>query len=129
LIDSLKKIIYTKGDALAIKNINIGCLIYNLSNFKKLLTYIKSGGAFSKILIHKKGFSLIELKSGEFKLFNNNICVNIGIVLFNILNKNKITAGKNRNLGLRPTVRGVAKNPIDHPNGGSASGGKLSRNK
>jgi large subunit ribosomal protein L2 len=38
-------------------------------------------------------------------------------------------AGQNRNLGYRPIVRGVARNPVDHPNGGRTKGGKYFCNK
>lgn len=65
--------------------------------------------------------------AGEQRLLSLNCKATIGAVS-NPQNKNRVLgkAGHSRHLGIRPTVRGVAMNPIDHPHGGSTSGGRPS---
>jgi large subunit ribosomal protein L2 len=65
------------------------------------------------------------MPSGELRSFSLNCFVTLGELI--IKPKLKLfKAGFNRNLGFRPIVRGVAKNPIDHPHGGKTAGGRPS---
>ena len=66
-----------------------------------------------------KQFMLIKLASGEVRKISNECRATIGFVSnseHNVINLGK--AGTNRHLGIRPTVRGSAMNPNDHPHGG-----------
>jgi len=119
------------GLANTINNLTEGLFIFNLPNiFIKKNSIARSAGLFGQIL--KKNFkynmSLIRLKNGFKFLINNSQKVLIGLAS-NSFSHNLLIgkAGKNRNKGLRPIVRGVAKNPIDHPNGGRTPGGKVYR--
>jgi len=83
--------------------------------------YCLSSGSFGQILnfMSEKGKSLIILPSGHKLIISNSFCCLLGRVSnyekkFVIVGK----AGINLNLGIRPTVRGNAMNPIDHPHGG-----------
>lgn len=83
--------------------------------------YCRSSGTISKILKidRKNDVSLIRLPSGRSKLFSIYSFASLGRVLFkenrNFLNSK---AGYWRGFGFKPTVRGVAMNPVDHPHGG-----------
>lgn len=83
----------------------------------------RSAGTFCilslKYKIFNKDFAVLRLNSGVEYLVSANCRANIGIVS-NIKHRFKIKgkAGVSRNLGIRPVVRGVAMNPIDHPHGG-----------
>lgn len=69
---------------------------------------------------------LLELKSGEQYLVNQNCIACIGLASNTLSSKRiKKKASMNRYLGKRPHVRGVAMNPIDHPHGGRTNGGRL----
>jgi len=106
----------------------------NLSNIELKLGYgaqfSKSAGSFVKILnkySNKYNKILIELKSGEQYLINQNCFAMIGIVS-NIKHSSisKKKASLNRKLGFRSSVRGIAMNPVDHPHGGRTNGGRPS---
>ena len=120
------------GNALPLKNIPIGSLIHNISlkpNSKGKL--IRSAGTSAQLLqkIDNK-YAKIRLSSGELKLILLTCFATLGIV--SNINHKKIKigkAGRSRWLNRRPKVRGVAKNPVDHPHGGGegkTSGGRPS---
>ena len=120
------------GNALPLKNIPIGSLIHNISlypNSKGKL--IRSAGTSAQLIqkINNK-YAKIRLSSGELKLILLSCYATLGIV--SNINHKKIKlgkAGRSRWLNRRPKVRGVAKNPVDHPHGGGegkTSGGRPS---
>ena len=92
---------------------------------------IRSAGTYATLLNNNNPkYSLIKLSSGEYRLISSINYATIGIN-DNIDNNKKVLgkAGANRWIGKRPTVRGVAMNPIDHPHGGGegkTSGGRPS---
>jgi len=120
------------GNALPLKNIPIGSLIHNISlhpnGHGKL---IRSAGTSAQLIqkINNK-YAKIRLSSGELKFILLSCYATLGIV--SNINHNKIKlgkAGRSRWLNRRPVVRGVAKNPVDHPHGGGegkTSGGRPS---
>lgn len=114
------------GNSFFLKDLALGDSIYNLEifpNSKK--KFISSAGTSGQILQKSNTHALIKLPSEEERLFSLNCKASFGILSNN--NHNKIIikkAGKSRWLNIRPTVRGVAMNPIDHPHGGKTSGGK-----
>lgn len=119
------------GNALQLINIPIGTLIHNICLKPNISSqYIRSAGTFAQIIQKKENFTRIRLKSGELKWILSSCFATIGIV--SNINKKLIKlgkAGRNRWLNKRPHVRGVAKNPVDHPHGGGegkTSGGRPS---
>lgn len=98
------------------KIFKISSLEHKLFKGSKLL---RSCSSFGKILKKNKKFCFIKLKSKKIKKISTNCTATIGSILnFNFyLNKYK-KAGFSRLKGFRPTVRGVAMNPVDHPHGG-----------
>lgn len=109
-------------------NIPIGCLINNLtfnSSFRAVL--IRSAGSFGQVL--QKDFNSISVKLPSNFIIKTNIFESAYIGRnSNILNNKIISgkAGKSRYIGIRPSVRGVAMNPVDHPHGGRTKGGRPS---
>ena len=113
---SLNRIGHTK----IIKKIPVGCCIYNITT--KLNgdgKFSRSAGTYSVIIKKTQKFAILILSSGKKKKLFLNCFATIGIVSneFYFLTQLK-KAGRSRWLSKRPTVRGVAKNPVDHPNGG-----------
>jgi len=108
------------GNRVMIKNIPVGYEIYNVEmNPGKGGQLGRSAGAVIKLVSLEGKYAQIQMPSGETRLVNKSCYANIGIV-GNIDHSNiKIgKAGRKRHMGIRPTVRGKAMNPVDHPHGG-----------
>ena len=112
----------TLGSFLPLKKIPVGSLIFNLQiNELKKTQYIKAAGTCGKLLRKSESEQLVEvlLASGERKTCNINCYASIGSTSNR---KNFLIklgkAGRSRWLGKRPSVRGTAMNPVDHPLGG-----------
>ena len=122
---------YSLGSRMNLGKIPIGREIYNISNLQNgTPVYAKSAGSSARLVDINKGKNTvsIELPSKELVELSANCSANLGVVS-NIDNKNKKIgkAGVKRHMGIRPTVRGVAMNPVDHPMGGGegkSSGGR-----
>lgn len=120
------------GNTFLIKNIPVGTIVHNIElSPNKGAQLIRSAGTFGKILHQTKNkFVTVRLSSGEHRL----IPINCKATLGSLSNENHSyvnlkKAGRSRWLGRKPTVRGVAMNPIDHPHGGGegkTSGGRPS---
>ena len=79
----------------------------------------RSAGTSIELVNIEDGFAQLKMSSGELRLVNPNCRATIGEVSNGDHNKRSLgKAGRNRWLGRRPRVRGVAMNPVDHPNGG-----------
>ena len=89
---------------------------------------VRSAGASAQILGTDENYSIIKLSSGEIRKIINTARATIGSVSNTDHQNIKIgKAGRNRWKGRRPSVRGVAMNPVDHPHGGGegkTSGGR-----
>ena len=114
------------GNFYPLKDYAVGDYIYNIELFsKKGGKLVRSAGTFAKILVKQDNFVTIQLPSGEHRKIKDDCLACFGVVsnekhMHSIIGK----AGKSRWLNRRPTVRGVAKNPVDHPHGGNTSGGR-----
>ena len=129
-IISSEKAEINNGNCLPIKNIPVGINIHNIELKPGAGGQIaRSAGTYGQIISKDDSiFAQIRLTSGEIRLINSKCLATIG-VLSNSDNQNiKLgKAGRKRNLGYRPKVRGVVMNPIDHPHGGGegrTSGGR-----
>lgn len=117
------------GNTLPLFNIPVGTNIYNIELKKNGgAKLVRSAGTYAVLQGKEGGQAIVKLPSGESRVINSECLATIGIVS-NVLHQNiKIgKAGRNRWLGRRPAVRGVAKNPVDHPMGGGngkTSGGR-----
>ncbi len=114
------------GMLLQLSEIPSGSLIHSIYNNKKN-TYVKSAGVFGIFVQKTSLVGAVKLPSGIIKDFPiSSFCV-LGLVAnpsrnLEVLGK----AGRSRLRGIRPSVRGVAMNPVDHPHGGQTSGGVCS---
>ena len=110
----------TNGNSLPILKIPTGYYIHNISTNKfQKSKYSRSAGSFSILKEKNSNNAKIKLSSGKEKKISLNGYATIGIVSneFDFLTQYG-KAGRSRWLNIRPTVRGVAMNPIDHPHGG-----------
>ena len=85
---------------------------------QRILVVVSAGGS-AQLLAKEEGYANIKLPSGEVRLIKLNCRATIGQIGnmdHEILSLGK--AGRKRWLGVRPSVRGTAMNPIDHPHGG-----------
>ena len=119
----------SSGNAMKIKNIPTGTSIHNIELKPgaggKLC---RSAGSFAQVLGIQDKYTMVKLSSRETRLVHGECMATVGVVS-NQDNKNKKIgkAGIKRHLGIRPTVRGVVMNPVDHPHGGGegrTSGGR-----
>ncbi|MCX7896455.1 MAG: 50S ribosomal protein L2 [Rhodocyclaceae bacterium] len=108
------------GNALPIRNIPIGTTIHCIEMMPgKGAQLARAAGASAQLLAREGAYAQIRLRSGEIRRIHVDCRATIGEVGNEEHNLRKIgKAGANRWRGIRPTVRGVAMNPIDHPHGG-----------
>ena len=122
------------GNCLALGNIPTGTIVHNIEmKAGKGGQIARSAGSFATIINKDDDKVHIRMRSGEVRYVESSCKATIGIVS-NLDNKNIKygKAGRKRWLGFNPKVRGVAKNPVDHPHGGGegkTSGGRHPVNK
>lgn len=117
------------GNALPLKSIPVGTIVHNIeTKAGKGGQLARSAGTYAQIAGRDGGYTIIKLNSGELRLIKGECYATVGAVSnSDHQNRNIGKAGRNRWLGKRPCVRGVAMNPIDHPHGGGegrTSGGR-----
>ncbi|MCJ7665434.1 MAG: 50S ribosomal protein L2 [Actinobacteria bacterium] len=116
------------GNSLPIKNIPVGTIIHNLELKEgKGAELVRSAGGFAQLLAKEGKYANVKLPSGEVRLVRLTCRATIGQIgntSHEIINLGK--AGRKRWLGVRPTVRGTAMNPVDHPHGGGEGKNKSS---
>ena len=108
------------GNRLPLKNITVGTFVYNVevkpNGGAKLA---RSAGNFVEVVSKDAGFVDIKMPSTEIRKVSENAWASVGVISNDenrLINLGK--AGRSRWLGIRPTVRGTAMNPVDHPHGG-----------
>lgn len=129
-IISSKSLVDVKiGNAMPLSVMPIGTTMHNIELRPGAGGVIsRSAGTFSQLVGKDGGYALVRMQSGEIRMFDLECIATVGSVS-NLDNKNISIgkAGRSRWLGIRPTVRGVAMNPVDHPHGGGegkTSGGR-----
>ena len=117
------------GNALPLKNIPVGTTIHNIELIPgKGGQLVRSAGAEAQLMGKEGKYAQIRLPSGEFRMVLLECRATIGQV--GNLDHENITlgkAGKSRHLGRRPSVRGSAMNPVDHPHGGGEGRAPIGR--
>jgi len=117
------------GNAMPLKNIPVGTIVHNVElRPGKGGQLARAGGTYVQLVGRDSGYALLRLASGEVRMVRGECMASIGAVS-NADHQNIVIAkaGRSRWLGRRPSVRGVAMNPIDHPHGGGegrSSGGR-----
>ncbi|WMJ75251.1 50S ribosomal protein L2 [Cytophagaceae bacterium ABcell3] len=117
------------GNCLPLSEIPLGTIVHNIElKPGKGAAMARSAGAYAQLLAREGKFATLKLPSGEMRLVLTSCTATIGSVSNgDHMNVRLGKAGRNRWLGKRPRVRGVAMNPVDHPMGGGegrASGGQ-----
>ncbi len=117
------------GNALPLRAIPVGTMIHNVElKAKKGAQIARSAGSYAQLVGKDSGYAQLKLRSGELRAVRIECMATIGVVSNSDHQNTKIgKAGRSRWLGIRPTVRGVAMNPVDHPHGGGegkTSGGR-----
>ncbi len=114
------------GNCMPLRLIPIGMAIHNLELFPgKGGQMVRTAGAAATLMSRDGGYAQVRLPSNEIRRINENCAATIGQV-GNLENENVVLgkAGRARHRGQRPVNRGVARNPVDHPNGGGAGKSK-----
>jgi large subunit ribosomal protein L2 len=116
------------GNKLTLENIPFGAIIHSLSlTAKNKATYARSAGTFCQIIQKQFNNCKVRLPSGIIITLPSKSFATLGVVSNSQFNSIYIgKAGRNRLKGIRPTVRGIAMNPVDHPHGGRTNGGRPS---
>ena len=117
------------GNAMPLANMPVGTIVHNVELKKGRGGQLaRSAGTYAQLVGKDTGYAQIKLSSGEVRMVPSQCFATIGAVS-NPDNQNIVIgkAGRQRWLGRRPHVRGVAMNPVDHPHGGGegkTSGGR-----
>ncbi|MYG51030.1 MAG: 50S ribosomal protein L2 [Rhodospirillaceae bacterium] len=117
------------GNALPLRNIPVGTIVHNVEmKIGKGGQIARAAGAYVQLGGRDSGYAQLRLASGEMRMVRQECMATVGAVSNpNNQNTNLGKAGRNRWKGKRPSVRGVAMNPVDHPHGGGegrSSGGR-----
>ncbi len=108
------------GNALPIKNIPVGTVIHNIElrpgQGGKL---VRSAGVSAQLMAKEDEYAQVRMPSGEVRKIHINCRATVGQI-GNVEHENQVggKAGRSRHMGKRPSVRGIAMNPVDHPHGG-----------
>ncbi|MDR3517365.1 MAG: 50S ribosomal protein L2 [Azospirillaceae bacterium] len=117
------------GNAMPLRSIPVGTIVHNVElRAGKGGQLARSAGTYAQLVGRDAGYAQIKLASGELRMVRGECLATIGAVSNpDQSNINLGKAGRSRWLNKRPSVRGVAMNPIDHPHGGGegrTSGGR-----
>lgn len=111
---------YNVGVCMMLKCMPVGVTIHNIELVPgKGGKLIRSAGLSAQLMARANGYATIRLPSGEIRIINERCRATLGAVSnpeHNLRSEGK--AGRMRWKGIRPTVRGVVMNPVDHPHGG-----------
>ncbi len=108
------------GNAMPMRNIPVGTIVHNIEmRLGKGGQIARSAGTYAQLVGKDAGYAIIKLNSGEQRMVRGECMATIGAVSNPDRKNQKIgKAGRSRWMGIRPSVRGTAMNPVDHPHGG-----------
>lgn len=123
-ISSGEEVTIDPGNRLPLKNIPIGSTVHAIElKVGGGAQLVRSAGNSAQLMGRDNGYAQLRLPSGEARLINENCTASIGVIGNEQHQNIKIgKAGRNRNKGKRPSVRGVVMNAVDHPHGGGDGG-------
>jgi large subunit ribosomal protein L2 len=122
---AITNLLFKPGYAHLLKLFPVGAFVHNIElRPSKGAQFMRAYNSSALVLRQMLGKTVLKLKSGEYRIFNNLSMATLGIP-DNALHKKRQNvirkAGINRHFGKRPIVRGCAMNPVDHPHGGNTS--------
>jgi large subunit ribosomal protein L2 len=114
------------GNAMQLASMPIGTIVHNIEMKAAAGGKIaRSAGSYAQLVGRDAGWAILRLNSGETRRVRAECMASVGAVSNpDHLNESTGKAGRTRWKGIRPTVRSIAMNPVDHPNGGRTKGGK-----
>ncbi|HJN04321.1 MAG TPA: 50S ribosomal protein L2, partial [Alphaproteobacteria bacterium] len=117
------------GNAMPMQSIPVGTIVHNVEmKAGKGGQMARSAGTYAQLVGKDAGYALLRLTSGEQRMVRAECMATVGAVSNPDKKNIKLgKAGRKRWMGKRPSVRGVAMNPVDHPHGGGegrTSGGR-----
>jgi large subunit ribosomal protein L2 len=117
------------GNAMPLRSIPVGTIVHNVElKMGRGGQLARAAGAYVQLVGRDQGYAILRMNSGEQRLVHGACMATVGAVSNpDHGNVSLGKAGRSRWLGRRPSVRGVAMNPIDHPHGGGegrSSGGR-----
>jgi large subunit ribosomal protein L2 len=117
------------GNCLPLENIPVGTVIHNIElKAGKGAQMARSAGVFVQLMAKEGKYATLRMPSGEVRVVRKECRATIGQV--GNLDHENISigkAGRTRHMGIRPTVRGVVMNPVDHPHGGGEGKAPIGR--
>lgn len=115
-----EKVDFKKGNALPLKRIPVGTVIHNIElTLGKGGQIVRGAGTGATIASKESGYAVVKLPSGEQRMIKEECYATVGQVSKPELKTRKLgKAGRKRHMGIRPSVRGVAMHPGQHPHGG-----------
>jgi large subunit ribosomal protein L2 len=119
-IDTSEKAEVKSGNRMKIKNIPTGIPVHNIELTPgKGGQLVRSAGSSATILAKEGNYAHVRMPSGEVRMIHVEGFATIGVLSNSLHSTVRIAkAGRKRHMGIRPTVRGKAMNPVDHPHGG-----------
>ena len=123
-ISSGEEVSIDPGNRLPLKNIPIGSTIHAIElKVGGGAQMVRSAGNSAQLMGRDNGYAQVRLPSGEARLINENCTASIGVIGNEQHQNIKLgKAGRSRHKGIRPSVRGVVMNAVDHPHGGGDGG-------
>ncbi|MCX7941393.1 MAG: 50S ribosomal protein L2 [Endomicrobia bacterium] len=120
IISSKNAVEHSVGNAMPLKYIQVGTLIHNIEIYPGSGGKIcRSAGSCAQLLAKEGEYANVKLQSGEVRKLKLDCMATIGQVgNIDHINVSLGKAGRSRHIGIRPTVRGVKMNAVDHPHGG-----------
>lgn len=117
------------GNCLKIENIPVGTFIHNIEiNPGKGAQLVRSAGSGAQLMAKENGYAQVRLPSGEVRMVSLICRATIGTIgNSDHENVSLGKAGRKRHMGIRPSVRGSAMNPCDHPHGGGEGRSPIGR--
>ncbi len=121
-----EKVDVKPGNAMPLSGMPVGTIVHNVELKPGRGGQIaRSAGSYVQLVGRDAGWAILKLNSGETRRVRAECMATVGAVS-NPDHSNQVVgkAGRKRWLGIRPTVRSITMNPVDHPNGGRTNGGK-----
>ncbi len=115
-----EKVLFEVGCSMPLKQMPLGSVIHNIELYPgRGAKLVRSAGLSAQLQARSNGYATLKMPSGEIRLINENCRGTFGRVS-NAERSLRVDgkAGRSRWKGIRPTVRGTAMNPVDHPHGG-----------
>lgn len=113
-----------QGNRLPLKNIPTGTQVHAIElQPGRGAQLVRTAGGSAQLVAKDEKYAQVRLPSGEVRMINANSMASVGVIGNEQHQNVKIgSAGRKRRMGIRPTVRGVVMNAVDHPHGGGDGG-------